>query len=324
MIYLKTDEEIELMRESNLLVGMTLGEMAKWVAPGITTLKLDKIAEEFIRDHGAEPGFLGYAGYPNSLCISVNEVIVHGIPNSYALREGDIVSIDCGVVKNGFNGDSAYTFCVGEVAPEVKQLLKTTKESLYLGIEHAVEGKRIGDIGHAIQTYCEARGYSVVRELCGHGVGKKLHEEPNVPNYGRPGTGPLLKNGMCIAIEPMINLGARNIVIERDGWTTRTRDRKPAAHFEHTVAIKGGKADILSSFEYIEQVLGDKIEQDGVIVEALSNAMFRVELENGHEITAHISGKMRMHFIKILPGDKVRIEMSPYDLTKGRIAFRYK
>ena len=241
MIYLKTDEEIELMRESNLLVGMTLGEMAKWIAPGITTLKLDKIAEEFIRDHGAQPGFLGYGGFPNTLCISVNEVIVHGIPNSYALREGDIVSIDCGAVKNGFNGDSAYTFCVGEVVPEIRQLLKTTKESLYLGIEHAVEGKRIGDIGHAVQTYCEARGYSVVRELCGHGIGKKLHEEPNVPNYGRPGTGPLLKNGMCIAIEPMINMGSRNIVIERDGWTT-----------------KGGKADILSSFEYVEQVLGEK------------------------------------------------------------------
>ena len=174
------------------------------------------------------------------------------------MRDGDIVSIDCGAVKNGFNGDSAYTFCVGEVAPEIKQLLKTTKESLYLGIEHAVEGKRIGDIGHAVQTYCEARGYSVVRELCGHGVGKKLHEEPNVPNYGRPGTGPLLKNGMCIAIEPMINMGSRNIVIERDGWTTRTRDRKPAAHFEHTIAIKGVKADILSSFEYVEQVLGEK------------------------------------------------------------------
>ena len=215
MIYLKTDEEIELMRESNLLVGMTLGEMAKWIAPGITTLKLDKIAEEFIRDHGAQPGFLGYGGFP-------------------------------------------YTFCVGEVVPEIRQLLKTTKESLYLGIEHAVEGKRIGDIGHAVQTYCEAHGYSVVRELCGHGIGKKLHEEPNVPNYGRPGTGPLLKNGMCIAIEPMINMGSRNIVIERDGWTTRTRDRKPAAHFEHTIAIKGGKADILSSFEYVEQVLGEK------------------------------------------------------------------
>ena len=246
MIYLKTDEEIELMRESNLLVGMTLGEMAKWIAPGITTLKLDKIAEEFIRDHGAQPGFLGYGGFPNTLCISVNEVIVHGIPNSYALRDGDIVSIDCGAVKNGFNGDSAYTFCVGEVAPEIKQLLKTTKESLYLGIEHAVEGKRIGDIGHAVQTYCEARGYSVVRELCGHGVGKKLHEEPNVPNYGRPGTGPLLKNGMCIAIEPMINEGTAAIKQMPDGWTVKTKDGKLSAHFEHTVAITANGPLILT------------------------------------------------------------------------------
>ena len=246
MIYLKTDEEIELMRESNLLVGMTLGEMAKWIAPGITTLKLDKLAEEFIRDHGAQPGFLGYGGFPNTLCISVNEVIVHGIPNSYALREGDIVSIDCGAVKNGFNGDSAYTFCVGEVAPEIKQLLKTTKESLYLGIEHAVEGKRIGDIGHAVQTYCEARGYSVVRELCGHGIGKKLHEEPNVPNYGRPGTGPLLKNGMCIAIEPMINEGTAAIKQMPDGWTVKTKDGKLSAHFEHTVAITANGPLILT------------------------------------------------------------------------------
>ena len=256
MIYLKTNEEIELMRESNL--GMTLGEMAKWVAPGITTLKLDKIAEEFIRDHGAVPGFLGYGGFPNSLCISVNENVVHGIPSSYVLRDGDIVSIDCGAVKNGFNGDSAYTFCVGEVAEETKALLKATKESLYIGIENAVEGKRIGDIGSAIQIYCEGKGYSVVRELCGHGVGKALHESPEVPNYGRRGTGPVLKNGMCIAIEPMINLGSRNIVVERDGWTVRTRDRKPSAHFEHTVAICGGKADILSSFKYVEDVLGDK------------------------------------------------------------------
>ena len=246
MIYLKTDEEIELMRESNLLVGMTLGEMAKWIAPGITTLKLDKIAEEFIRDHGAQPGFLGYGGFPNTLCISVNEVIVHGIPNSYALREGDIVSIDCGVVKNGFNGDSAYTFCVGEVVPEIRQLLKTTKESLYLGIEHAVEGKRIGDIGHAVQTYCEAHGYSVVRELCGHGIGKKLHEEPNVPNYGRPGTGPLLKNGMCIAIEPMINEGTAAIKQMPDGWTVKTKDGKLSAHFEHTVAITANGPLILT------------------------------------------------------------------------------
>lgn len=258
MIYLKTDEEIELLRESNLLVGMTLGELAKWIAPGITTLKLDKIAEEFIRDHGAVPGFLGYGGFPNTLCVSVNEQIVHGIPSNYELKDGDIVSIDCGTVKNGFNGDSAYTFCIGEVAYDVRRLLKTTKESLYLGIEQAVEGKRVGDISNAVQTYCEKKGYSVVRELCGHGVGKRLHEDPEVPNYGRRGCGPLLKSGMVIAIEPMINLGSRNIVIERDGWTTRTRDRKPSAHFEHTVAVREGKADILSSFKYVEEVLGEK------------------------------------------------------------------
>ena len=258
MIYLKTDEEIELLRESNLLVGMTLGELAKWIAPGITTLKLDKIAEEFIRDHGAVPGFLGYGGFPNTLCVSVNEQIVHGIPSNYELKVGDIVSIDCGTLKNGFNGDSAYTFCVGEVAYDVRRLLKTTKESLYLGIEQAVEGKRVGDISNAVQTYCEKKGYSVVRELCGHGVGKRLHEDPEVPNYGRRGCGPLLKSGMVIAIEPMINLGSRNIVIERDGWTTRTRDRKPSAHFEHTVAVREGKADILSSFKYVEEVLGEK------------------------------------------------------------------
>lgn len=258
MIYLKTDEEIEQMRESNLLVGMTLGELAKWIQPGITTLKLDKIAEEFIRDHQAVPGFLGYGGFPNTLCISVNEQVVHGIPSQYELKEGDIVSVDCGVVKNGFNGDSAYTFCVGEVDPKTVSLLRTTKEALYIGIETAVEGKRIGDIGNAIQQYCEARNYSVVRELCGHGVGKHLHEDPQVPNYGRRGCGPLLKSGMVIAIEPMINLGSRNIVIERDGWTTRTKDRKPSAHFEHTVAIRAGKADILSSFAFVEEVLGDK------------------------------------------------------------------
>ena len=258
MIYLKTDEEIELLRESNLLVGMTLGELAKWIAPGITTLKLDKIAEEFIRDHGAVPSFWGYGGFPNTLCVSVNEQIVHGIPSNYELKDGDIVSIDCGTLKNGFNGDSAYTFCVGEVAYDVRRLLKTTKESLYLGIEQAVEGKRVGDISNAVQTYCEKKGYSVVRELCGHGVGKRLHEDPEVPNYGRRGCGPLLKSGMVIAIEPMINLGSRNIVIERDGWTTRTRDRKPSAHFEHTVAVREGKADILSSFKYVEEVLGEK------------------------------------------------------------------
>lgn len=252
MIYLKTDEEIELMRVSNLLVGKTLGELSKWIAPGITTLKLDKIAEEFIRDNGGVPGFLGYGGFPNSVCISVNEVVVHGIPSNQTLREGDIVSVDCGAVVDGYNGDSAYTFAVGEVEPEIQDLLDTTKASLYLGIEQAVAGNRIGHIGHAIQEFCEYRGFSVVREMTGHGIGRKLHEDPAVPNYGRRGVGPLLKNGMCLAIEPMINAGSRNIVIERDGWTCRTKDRKPSAHFEHTVAVRDGKADILSSFEFIE------------------------------------------------------------------------
>lgn len=258
MIYLKTEEQIELLREANLIVARTLGEVAKWIKPGVTTLKLDQIAEEYIRSQGAVPGFLGLYGFPNTLCISVNENVVHGIPSNYALEEGDIVSVDCGAVKDGYNGDSAYTFCVGEVAPEVMALLKTTKESLYVGIEKAEEGKRIGDISNAIQEYCEKRGYSVVRELTGHGIGKKCHEDPEVPNYGRRGTGPLIKNGLAIAIEPMINMGSKNVVFERDGWTCRTRDRKPSAHFEHTVAIHNGKADILSSFAYIEEVLGDK------------------------------------------------------------------
>ncbi len=258
MIHLKTDEEITLMRESNILVGKTLGELARWIAPGITTLRLDQIAEEYIRDNGAVPGFKGYGGFPYTLCISVNENIVHGFPSSYVLRDGDIVSIDCGTILNGYNGDSAYTFPVGNVDPAILALLKTTKESLYLGIGKAIEGNRIGDISNAIQTHCEARGYSVVREFIGHGIGKKLHEDPEVPNYGRRGCGPLLKKGMCIAIEPMINLGSRNVVIERDGWTARTRDRKPSAHYEHTVAItSNGPAQILSSFDYIEEVLGE-------------------------------------------------------------------
>lgn len=257
MIFLKTEEEIELMREVNRLVGMTQGELAKHIKPGITTLSLDKIAEEFIRDHGAVPSFLGYNGFPYSLCISVNENVVHGFPSDYVLKEGDIISVDCGTEKNGFCGDSAYTFCVGEVAEDIKKLLRTTKESLYQGIEKAVEGNRIGDIGEAVQTYCEKRGYSVVRELVGHGIGRKMHEAPEVPNYGKRGTGPVLKKGMCIAIEPMINMGSKNVVFESDGWTVRTRDRKPSAHFEHTVAIRQGKADILSTFEYVEAVLGD-------------------------------------------------------------------
>lgn len=257
MIFVKTGEEIELLRESNRLVGMTLGEMAKHIRPGISTLELDRIAEEFIRSHDAEPGFLGYGGFPNTLCISVNDVVVHGIPSEKCiLQEGDIVSIDCGVVKNGFYGDSAYTFEVGEVDEEIRKLLRVTKESLYEGIGKAVAGMRIGDIGHAVQSHCEAEGYSVVREMVGHGVGHDLHEEPQVPNYGRRGQGVKLAEGMVIAIEPMINLGKRHIYQEADGWTIRTRDKKPAAHFEHTVAVGKHKADILSTFEYVEEVLG--------------------------------------------------------------------
>lgn len=257
-IYLKTPEEIAQMRAANDLVSRTLGEVAKWVAPGVTTLKLDTIAREFIRDNGARPACLGYGGFPGTLCIEVNETVVHGFPSNYTLREGDIIGIDTVVEYNGFHGDSCYTFAVGEIAPEVMQLCKTTKESLAIGIEACQEGKRIGDIANAIQTYCEKRGYSVVREMCGHGIGRDMHEDPEVPNYGRRGIGPVIKNGLCIAIEPMINLGSRNIVIERDGWTCRTKDRKPSAHYEHTVAIVDGKTEILTTFDYIQESLGDR------------------------------------------------------------------
>ena len=258
MIYLNTDEELELMFAANQLVGKTLGELAKHIAPGVTTLQLDTIAETFIRDNGAVPAFLGYGGFPNSICASVNENVVHGIPSSKTvLKEGDIISVDCGTLLNGFVGDSAYTFCVGEVAEDVKSLLKTTKDSLYLGIQQATEGHRVGDVSSAIQKYCESKGYSIVRELVGHGIGKKMHEEPEVPNYGRPGTGPLLRSGMCICIEPMINLGSKNVVFEKDGWTVRTKDRKYSAHFEHCIAIRPEGPRILSSFDFIEEALGN-------------------------------------------------------------------
>lgn len=259
MIYLKTDEEIELMRAANLLVGRTLAEVAKIIAPGVTTRQLDKRAEEFIRDHGATPAFLGYNGFPGSLCTSVNDAVVHGIPSDkVVLKEGDIVSVDCGTKLAGFTGDSAYTFAVGEVSEEVMHLLRTTKESLYIGIEQAVSGKRTGDIGYAVQTFCEARGFHVVRELVGHGIGKSMHESPEVPNYGRRGTGAELRTGMCICIEPMINIGSKNVLTDRDGWTIINKTRKPSAHFEHCVAVREGKADILSSFDFVEEVLRDR------------------------------------------------------------------
>ena len=258
MIYIKTDEEIELQRLSSLLVGSTLAEVAKNIKPGVKTIELDRIAEAFIRDHGAVPGFKGYGGFPATLCTSVNDAVVHGIPGDLELKDGDIISIDCGTIMNGFYGDSAYTFPVGEVDEEVLLLLERTKQSLYLGIEQAVAGKRVHDIGYAIQNYVENFGYGVVRDLVGHGVGKNLHEDPEVPNYGRRGTGAKLKPGMCIAIEPMINLGGKEVFQENDGWTIRTVDGKPSAHFEHDLAIRNGKADILSSFEEIEKVLNKK------------------------------------------------------------------
>lgn len=258
MLYYKTNEEIEQIRISSLLVSKTHAEVAKLIAPGVSTLALDKVAEEFIRDNGGIPAFKGYNGFPYSLCISINEQVVHGFPGKYELKDGDIVSVDCGVVMNGWFGDSAYTFAVGEVKPQVLNLLKITKECLAKGIANAVAGKRLGDIGEAIQEHAEKNGYSVVRELVGHGIGKSLHESPEVPNYGRRGSGIKLQEGLVIAIEPMINLGKKGVRQEADGWTITTVDKQPSAHFEHTVAVKAGKADVLSTFEYIEEVLKSK------------------------------------------------------------------
>lgn len=256
MIYLKTAEEIELLRENNLLVSATLAEVGKHVRPGVSTLELDKLAEEFIRSHGAEPGFLGYGGFPNTLCMSVNEEVVHGIPSAKRiLKEGDVLSVDCGTLMKGFYGDSAYTFAVGEIAPEVADLLRVTKEALYKGAAQAKAGNRVGDVASAVQEHAERHGYSVVRELVGHGLGRKMHEEPEVPNYGARGRGPLLKEGMVICIEPMINMGARYVVFERDGWTVRTRDRKPSAHFEFAVAVGKEGPDVLTDFGVIEQAI---------------------------------------------------------------------
>jgi len=255
MIHLKSEEEIELIRQSSLLVGKTLAEVARIIKPGITTEALDRRAEEFIRDNGAKPGFKGYNGFPSTLCISINEVVVHGFPSKREVMEGDIVSVDCGVLMNGFHGDSAFTFVIGEVDPSVQALVNATRESLTMGIEQAVAGNRIGDIGYAIQQYVEVRGYSVVRDLVGHGLGRNLHESPEVPNYGRRGVGPRLQPGLVLAIEPMINLGGKAVVQERDGWTIRTTDRKASAHFEHDVVVRHGKAEVLSTFEFIDEVL---------------------------------------------------------------------
>ncbi|WP_340065195.1 type I methionyl aminopeptidase [Ascidiimonas aurantiaca] len=262
MIIKKTPEEIELMRKSALVVSKTLGMLATELKPGVTTKQLDKLAEAFIRDQGAEPGFLGLYNCPSTLLTSVNEAVVHGLPTDEPLKEGDIVSVDCGAFMNGFYGDHAYTFEIGEVAPETKKLLQVTKESLYVGIREFKAGNRVGDVGFAIQQYCEKEGYGVVRELVGHGLGKKMHEAPEMPNYGKRGKGKKFIEGMVVAIEPMINMGTRRIHQLKDGWTIITADRKPSAHFEHNIAMVNGKPELLSTFAYVYEALGIKSDEE--------------------------------------------------------------
>lgn len=262
MIYLKTPEEIEKMRGAADLVSRTLAEVARWIEPGVTTKRLDTIAFEFIRDNGGKPACLGYQGFPGTLCIEVNETVVHGFPSDYQLREGDIVGIDTVAELDGFNGDSCYTFAVGEIDRDKKALCRTTRESLEKAVDICVPGIRTGDIGNFIQTYCEHRNYSIVREMCGHGIGRKMHEAPELPNYGRRGIGPRLTEGMCFCIEPMVNMGSKNIVIASDGWTCRTRDRKPSAHYEHTLAVTDGKVEQLTTFDYIHQAITDKFKEE--------------------------------------------------------------
>lgn len=258
MIYLKSDDEIELIRKSADVLGRAHAEVAKLIKPGVKTKELDKVAFEFIKDNKGIPSFLNYNGFPSTLCISVNEIVVHGFPSNRELKDGDIISVDCGVILSKYHSDSAYTYEVGEVNEEVKRLLKVTKESLYKGISQAIVGNRMGDLSYAIQAYCEQNGFGVVRELVGHGVGKYLHESPEVPNYGKRGNGPKLLEGMVLAIEPMITQGSRAVIQEQDGWTIRTNDRKPSAHFEHTVAVRKGQPEILTTFKYIEEVLNNK------------------------------------------------------------------
>ena len=258
MIYLKTNEEIALLHESNQLLGKTLAAVADIIEPGVKTIELDVVAEDFIRSHGATPSFKGYGGFPNTLCVSVNDVVVHGFPSDLVLKEGDIVSVDCGAFLNGYHSDSAYTFAVGEVSEQKKKLIKTTRESLYKGIDAARVGNRIGDIGYAVHKHAEDKGYSVVRDLVGHGIGRNLHEDPQVPNFGKRGRGKKLLDGLVIAIEPMINVGVKDVFMLDDGWTIITQDNKPSAHYELSIAVRNGKAELLSTFEYIEDVLRKK------------------------------------------------------------------
>ena len=336
MIILKSPHEIECIRKASKLTADTLSLLVEKAKPGITTLELDTIAEEYIRSHGGIPSCKGYYGFPATICASINDEVVHGIPSAKRkLKNGDVLSIDLVSSIDGYHGDSAVTIPIGHVKPDVMKLLKVTEESLFKGIEQVKVGNRIGAIGHAVQTYCEKHGYGVVRDFVGHGLGREMHEDPQIPNYGSPDQGPLMKPGMVLCIEPMITLGSYRVHVLGDDWTAVTVDGKPAAHFEHTVVVTENGPEILTMRDeprlINKQVTGGKdmskedvIEVEGTVVEALPNAMFQVELENGHIVLAHVSGKMRMNFIRILPGDKVTMELTPYDLNRGRITYRFK
>ena len=318
MVTIKSKREIELMREACKVVALTYKELEKVIKPGMTTWELDQIAEKTMRSLGAIPaekgydiGIRGVPKYPATLCVSINDEVIHGIPSKHkVIKEGDIVSVDTVALKNGFNGDAARTFMIGNVSKEARRLVEVTKQAFFEGIKYAKPGNRIGDVCHAIGEYVHSQGYSVVREFQGHGIGREMHEDPGIPNYGKAGRGIRLEPGMTLAIEPMVIQGKPNILELDDGWTIITEDGSLAAHYENTMGKNLSKEDV--------------IEVEGVVVEALPNTTFKVELENGHQILAHISGKLRMNYIKILPGDKVKVELSPYDLNRGRITWRAK
>lgn len=329
MIITKDDREIELMTEAGRIVALVHEKLKEVIVPGITTNEIDQICDKIIREHGATPSFLHLYGFPNSVCTSINEVVVHGIPSNRKLKDGDIISVDVGACYKGYHGDSAWTYAVGNVSNETKRLMNVCEGALFAGLEQVRTGVRLSDISHAIEEYLTKNGCTTPRDYTGHGIGTNVHEDPAVPNYGAPGRGPRLKKGMCLAIEPMAHLGAKETVTLDDGWTVITKDHSLAAHYEHTIVITDDGYRILiktliKGVEERMQKKDDVIEVEATDLETLPNAMFKVALENGVEILAHVSGKIRMHYIRILPGDRVTVEISPYDLTRGRITFRHK
>jgi methionyl aminopeptidase len=323
MIELKTDREIEIIKSNGEILARALKLVEQSIRPGVKTKELNQLAEDFIIKEGAYPAFKGYRGFPSSICVSIDEEVVHGIPGERVLEQGQIVSVDVGVLKDGYYADAARTYSIGEISEKSRQLIDVTRRALEHAVDSVKEGRHLSDISHAIQSFVEQNGFSVVRDLVGHGIGRQMHEEPQIPNFGPPGRGPLLKKGMTLAIEPMVNEGRSEVITLSDNWTVVTQDGSLSAHFEHTIAITENGAEILTRpAPCVAKEEGIQVE--GTVVEPLPNASFRVQLENGHLVLAHISGKMRMHFIKILPGDRVTVELSPYDLSRGRIIYRYK